>query len=232
MLELTDVHTYYGESHILQGVSLKVEKENIMALVGRNGVGKTTTLHSVVGFCIPREGQIFFEGKNLVGLPTHQIIRFGISLVPQGRRLFPSLTVREHLEISSRRVQGGKGWDCGRIFQLFPALEERQNRMGNMLSGGERQMVAIARALVANPVLLLMDEPSEGLAPIVAQEVFRVTQELKKSGLAILVVEQNIRATLEIADYIYVMNKGMVVFQSPPDVLREDREMTSKYLGV
>jgi branched-chain amino acid transport system ATP-binding protein len=232
MLELTDVHTYYGESHILQGVSLRVEKEKIIALIGRNGVGKTTTLHSVVGFCLPREGKILFEGKNLIGLPSHQIIRFGISLVPQGRRLFPSLTVREHLEISSRRIKGGKGWDCDRIFRLFPALEERQNRMGNMLSGGERQMVAIARALVANPALLLMDEPSEGLAPIVAQEVFRVTQELKKSGLAILVVEQNIRATLEIADYIYVMNKGMVVFQSPPDVLREDREMTSKYLGI
>jgi branched-chain amino acid transport system ATP-binding protein len=232
MLELIDVHTYYGDSHILQGISFNVVKENIIALIGRNGVGKTTTVHTIVGFCQPSSGRILFEGRNIAGLPAHQITSMGLSLIPQGRRLFPSLTVREHLEISARKWKRENYWDTNRVFRLFPGLKKRHKRRSNMLSGGEQQMLAIARALVANPRLLLMDEPSEGLAPILVQEVFHVVQELKSSGLAILLVEQNVKAALQVADYVYVMSKGSIVHASSSDQLQNDHEIQSKYLGV
>jgi branched-chain amino acid transport system ATP-binding protein len=232
MLELVDVNAHYGPSHILQGVSLKVRKGSVVALVGRNGVGKTTTMHTIVGFCQPSSGKILFEGEDIGKYSAHRIARSGISLVPQGRRLFPSLTVREHLEIALKKRGGSDFWDLKRAYSLFPVLEERKGGLAGMLSGGEQQMLAIARALVTNPTILLMDEPSEGLAPLLVQEVFSTVKLLKEKGLAILFVDQNIQETLDVSAYVYVMNKGKIVYESLPEVLQNNEEIKNKYLGV
>jgi len=231
MLEIREIHTYYGESHILQGVSLTVEKGKVVALLGRNGVGKTTLIRSITGFTPPRRGSVVLNGEEITHLPSHQIARRGIGLVPQGRRIFPSLNVRENLTITERKGNRA-GWGVERILDLFPRLRERLDHMGNKLSGGEQQMLACGRALVGNPEILLMDEPTEGLAPILVRELGRILQQLKDGGVSILLVEQNLAFALRIADDVYLMSKGKIVHRSSPDELWRNEEVKARYLGV
>jgi branched-chain amino acid transport system ATP-binding protein len=235
VLELSDIHTYYGDSYVLQGVSLNVGAGQVIALMGRNGVGKTTTIRSIVGFSPPKRGRITFKELDITRMPAHQIARNGISLVPQGRRIFPSLTVAEHLRVFKRLSEGAgeHGWDLERILPLFPALERRMKQKGSSLSGGEQQMLAIARALLTNPRLLLMDEPSEGLSPLTVQQVVEVIEHLRTSAeLPILLVEQNLSLALNLADHIYVMNKGTIVFQGSPQELSNAPDIQRTYLGL
>ena len=230
MLEIDDVHTYYGDSYVLQGMSLKVEKGSVVALLGRNGVGKTTLIRSIMGFTPPRRGAIKFKDRDITGLPAQKVAQMGMGLVPQGRRIFPSLDVRENLGIASQPKSGG--WDMQRVFSVFPRLQERIRHRGNRLSGGEQQMLASARALVRNPDFLLMDEPTEGLAPLLVQELGRTVQQLKDEGLSILLVEQNLPFALRLADHVYVMTKGRIVYESSPRELWENEEIKRSYLGV
>jgi branched-chain amino acid transport system ATP-binding protein len=235
VLELRDVHTYYGDSYVLQGVSLGLDAGQVVALMGRNGVGKTTTIRSIVGFSPPKRGTITFNEVDITGLAAHQIAKKGISLVPQGRRIFPSLTVAEHLRVF-RRNGGGEteaAWDLDRILRLFPALERRLKQRGSSLSGGEQQMLAIARALLTNPTLLLMDEPSEGLSPIAVQQVVEVIEHLRTAAeVPMLLVEQNLSLALNLADRIYVMNKGVIVFDGSADELANSHDVQRTYLGL
>ena len=231
MLKVDDIHTYYGDSYVLQGVSLEVAKEQVIALLGRNGVGKTTLIRSIVGFTPARRGQIFFNGRDISRLAAFKIIRLRIGLVPQGRRVFPSLSVQENLSIAARG-SGEQGWDFKKIFVLFPRLEERRNQRASTLSGGEQQMLAIARALISNPLFLLMDEPTEGLAPVLVREVGDVILRLKGGGLSIFLVEQNLSFARKFADYTHVMSKGKIVYSSTPAELWENRDVKERYLGV
>lgn len=231
MLELIDVHAYYGESYVLQGISLKVQAGAIVAVLGRNGMGKTTTIRSIMGFTPPRRGKILFKEEDIAGLPSYKIAQKGIGLVPQGRRIFPSLSVEENLTMAARGG-GEDAWNLDRVHSLFPILKERRKYPGTSLSGGQQQMLSIARALMTNPELLLMDEPSEGLAPIIVHEVERVIAHLKESGFSILLVEQNLPMALSIADYIYIISKGAVVYECMPEKLKGDAEAQSRYLGV
>ena len=228
MLELTDVHSYYGDSCILQGVSLKVEVGTVVALLGRNGMGKTTCVHTITGLVAARSGKISFKGKDITGLAPYKISRMGLALVPQGRRIFPSLTVRENLLIGVR----GKGFSLDTIHSYFPALKQRVHHKGNQLSGGEQQMLAIARALLANPNILLMDEPSEGLAPIVIQTIGDIIQKLKEERLSILLVEQNVPLALRVSDYAYVLHKGKIVHQCTRNELVGNERIQAEYIGV
>jgi branched-chain amino acid transport system ATP-binding protein len=232
MLELIDVHTYYGGSYVLQGISLEVAKCSVIALLGRNGMGKTTTIRSIIGFTPPRRGVIRFKGKEITGLQPHQVSQMGIGLVPQGRRIFPSLSVKENLLMAARGERKAEAWTLDKVYSLFPILKERTNYKGNFLSGGEQQMLTIARALMTNPDLLLMDEPSEGLAPIIVQEVGRIISQLKQSGFSILLVEQNLSMALGLADYVYIISKGVIVYESKPQELRANEKIKAKYLGV
>jgi branched-chain amino acid transport system ATP-binding protein len=220
MLELNDIHTYYGESYILQGVTLRVERGEAVALMGRNGVGKTTTIRSIVGFTPPRRGKIIFQDKPIQALRATTIARLGVGLVPQGRRIFPNLTVRENLLIAARGGAKG-GWTEDEIYKYFPRLKERAGNMGNQLSGGEQQMLAIGRALMTNPEILLLDEPSEGLAPMVLHEIAEIIARLREKGLAILLVEQNVKMALNIAGRVYVMNKGRIAWEGTSTELWE-----------
>ncbi|MDR7415876.1 MAG: ABC transporter ATP-binding protein [Armatimonadota bacterium] len=231
MLEVEEIHTYYGESYVLQGVSLRVAEGQTVAVLGRNGVGKTTLIRSVIGFNPPRRGRIRFRGEDITHKPSHEIAQKGIGLVPQGRRIFPSLTVEENLRVAAREGTRS-GWTLERIYRLFPSLWERRFHRGNRLSGGEQQMLAIGRALMTNPLLLLLDEPSEGLAPKLAQELGHTLQALKAEGLSILLVEQNLPLALRVADAVYVMSKGTIVFQGTPAELREAQDVRQRYLGV
>jgi branched-chain amino acid transport system ATP-binding protein len=230
-LRVEDVHTYYGDSYVLQGVSLRVAPGQLVAVLGRNGVGKTTLIRSVVGFTPPRSGRIRLRGTDITHLPSHVIARMGVGLVPQGRRIFPSLTVEENLVVAAR-PDGGDAWTLDRVYELFPRLRERAHHRGNKLSGGEQQMLAIARALMTNPKLLLMDEPSEGLAPKLVLDLAETLVRLKERGLSILMVEQNLPLALRLADYVYVMSKGTVVFEGTPDELRRAEGVRQRYLGV
>lgn len=231
MLEVNDIHTYYGEIHIIQGISLKVEKGSVIAILGRNGMGKTTIIRSIIGFTPVREGSIRFKGKEITSLQPHEIARMGLALVPQGRGIFPSLTVKENLLIAARNDKKNQGWTLDRIYSLFPILKERDKLYANLLSGGEQQMLAIARALMTNPELILMDEPSEGLAPLVVEQIIQLTKQLKGS-LSVLLAEQKLYLALELADYIYVVSKGKIVYESSPKELMNNEEVKSKYLGV
>lgn len=236
MLELKDVHTYYGTSHVLQGISFSVPEGRCCVLLGRNGAGKTTTIHSIAGFVPPRAGSIRFMGREITGESPHRIARMGIGLVPQGRRVFPSLTVEENLTIAARggcsSGAGGVFWDLQKIYELFPVLQERAHNMGNELSGGEQQMLAIGRALMTNPRFLLMDEPSEGLAPAMIARVGDTIFGLKEAGLSILLVEQHVSLACSVADEVMIMNKGRIVWQGDPRDLLSDKPLQHEYLGV
>lgn len=234
MLEVQDIHTYYGDSYILQGASLKVENGSVAALLGRNGVGKTTLTRSIIGFTPPRRGKILFNGTDITDKPAYEIARMGIGLIPQGRRIFPSLSVKENLEIAGRLrdKSSAQAWTPEKLFTLFPPLKERIRHRGNKLSGGEQQMLASGRALMGNPECLLMDEPTEGLAPLIVREMGRLIEQIKELGLSILLIEQNLAFALKHADYIYIMSKGRIVYQSSPQELWENSEIKSRYLGV
>lgn len=232
MLAVDDIHTYYGDSYILQGVSLRVGPGEIVGLLGRNGVGKTTLVRSIMGLTPPRRGQIVMNGGNITGQSPYRVARLGIGLVPQGRRVFPSLTVKEHLEIAERRRGGRGGWTVTRILELFPNLMERQRQLANKLSGGEQQMLAIGRALVGNPDVILLDEPSEGLSPLMVREVGRVIDTLREAGTSALLVEQQVGFAIHHADSIHIMNKGQIVHSCTPQELAADRETRTRLLGV
>ncbi len=232
MLDVQAIHTYYGESHVLHGVSLRVSEGEAVAILGRNGAGKTTLIRSVVGFTPPRDGTISLDGRSIHRLPAHRVARLGIGLVPQGRRIFAPLTVAENLALGARRGTGGPRWTRERVWEVFPRLGERAAQGGGTLSGGEQQMLAIGRALMTNPRLLLLDEPSEGLAPIVVREIGRVLVHLKREGLSILLVEQNVPLALRIADRVYVMSKGQIVYDGSPDELDAAEDVKRRYLGI
>ena len=229
MLQLCDIHTYYGESHILRGVTLKVPEGKVVALLGRNGAGKTTTMRSIMGLTAPRSGKILFRDQEIQGMEPYNIANLGIGYIPQGRRLFPSLTVREHLDVYCKK---NSSWTVQRALDTFPRLKERLNNHGDELSGGEQQMLAIARALVINPSMLVMDEPTEGLAPFVVREVGKLIQTVKEEGFSILLTEQKMRFALDLADDVYVMSKGEIVFHGLPEELLKNEEVKKTYLGV
>jgi branched-chain amino acid transport system ATP-binding protein len=229
VLAVADVHTYYGDSHVLHGVSLGVAPGEVVAILGRNGMGKTTLIRSVVGFTPPRRGRVSFKGDDITGWAPFRRIERGMALVPQGRRVFASLSVRENLDVA----RGGAGrWDRERVFSLFPRLRERAPNRANKLSGGEQQMLAIGRSLMGNPALLLMDEPTEGLAPLLVREVGRVIGELKREGLSILLVEQNLPMAAAVADRVHVLSRGEIVYSGTPAELLADEAVKSRYLGV
>ncbi len=230
MLEVKDIHTYYGKSYVLQGVSLSVKEGSVVAIMGRNGMGKTTLIRSIMGFTPASRGQIIFKGIDITRLPTYRIVRSGIALAPQGRFIFPSLSVRENLQVAARFKRGG--WDIEKVLALFPPLRDRLGHRGNELSGGEQQMLASSRALVGNPELLLLDEPSEGVAPVLVQEFTRVLQQLKDTGLSILLVEPNLSVVRKLADYVYVMSKGTIVYDSTAEQLCQDTQCQAQYLGM
>ena len=232
MLEINDVHTWYGDSYVLQGVDMEVKDGSVVALLGRNGMGKTTTIRSIMGLTPPRKGSIKFNGTELVGLPPNQIARAGIGLVPQGRMIFPSLSVTENLTMAARTGDKQDPWTLEKVHETFPRLKERGKNKGNLLSGGEQQMLTIARALMTNPELIMLDEPSEGLAPIVVQEVYRIIEKLKVAGQSILLVEQDFGMAMSVADYAYIMSKGSIVHGSEPRELIENETVKTQYLGV
>jgi branched-chain amino acid transport system ATP-binding protein len=231
MLAADDIHTYYGESHVLQGVSLGVAQGQVVALLGRNGAGKTTLIRSLIGFTPPRQGRVVFKGTDITRVPPFRAVAMGMGLVPQGRRIFPSLSVQENLLVAAKG-NGKEGWNLERVFALFPRLEERVSHPGNKLSGGEQQMLAIGRALMTNPDLLLMDEPTEGLAPILVREVGRAIGELKAQGLSILLVEQSLPFALRVADHAHVLSRGRIVHSSSPAELFANEEVKSRFLGL
>ncbi|HZD19906.1 MAG TPA: ABC transporter ATP-binding protein [Burkholderiales bacterium] len=235
MLELRDVETAYGRSQVLFRVNLEVRAAEVVSLLGRNGMGKTTTVKSIMGICAPKAGVITFGGKPLRGLPSYRIAQAGLGLVPEGRQVFPNLTVRENLVATARRgkEQGSDGpWTLERVFALFPQLRERQANYGNQLSGGEQQMLAIGRALMTNPRLLILDEATEGLAPLIRHEIYRSIAQLKADGLSLLVIDKDVRALCRVADRHYVLEKGRVVWSGGSAELAANRELQSRYLGV
>ena len=231
ILEVEDIHTYYGDAYVLQGLSLKVEQGQILGLLGRNGVGKTTLVKSVVGFNPPRRGRILFKGVDVTRVSAFEKVRDGMALVPQGRRVFPSLTVEENLDVAERG-DGRRGWKRDRVYALFPRLQERRTQRAKTLSGGEQQMLAIGRALMTNPDCLIMDEPSEGLAPIIIQGVWEAIGKLKEEGLSILLVEQNAALALKLVDHVHVISKGRVVYSATPRELWANEDVKSSYLGI
>jgi branched-chain amino acid transport system ATP-binding protein len=230
MLDVRDIHTYYGDSYVLQGISLRMENRQVVGILGRNGMGKTTLIRSIVGFTPPRQGRILFKDRDITGWPSNRAVALGLGLVPQGRRVFPSLTVAENLAVAARA--NGGSWTVDRVMDLFPRLKERAANRAGKLSGGEQQMLAIARALMTNPDLLLMDEPTEGLAPLLVREVGRVIENLKSQGLSILLVEQNLPLALRVADHVHVLSRGRIVHSSAPPALWENEEVKGRYLGL
>jgi len=231
MLHVADIHAYYGQSHVLQGVSLDVGRGEVVSLLGRNGSGKTTTLLTIMGYLSPAPGSITYDGVEIGGLPPYRISRMGLGFVPQERGIFPSLTVLENLTVAARKGQRGE-WTLERVLGLFPRLRERAANRGSQLSGGEQQMLSIGRALLLNPSLLILDEPSEGLAPLIVQEIIAILHEVRAGGLPILIVEQNIRAAFAVADRHYILSKGAVCFTGTTEELRNNEAMLHQHLGV
>jgi len=231
ILEVQDIHTYYGDAYVLQGLSLQLEQGQILGLLGRNGVGKSTLVNSIVGFNPPRRGKVVFKGSDITHQASFETVRGGMGLVPQGRRVFPTLGVEENLLVAERSPDR-HGWNLQRVYKLFPRLQERRSQRAKTLSGGEQQMLAIGRALMTNPDCLIMDEPSEGLAPIIIQGLWEAISTLKKEGLSILLVEQNAHLALKLVDYVHVMSKGQVVYSAKPEELRAYDEIKSSYLGI
>jgi branched-chain amino acid transport system ATP-binding protein len=230
MLELVDVHTYYGESYVLHGISMAVQQGAVMALLGRNGMGKTTTIRSIIGFTPARSGTIRFEEEDITHRKPYEIAQMGIGLIPQGRNIFPSLSAKENLTMAARAKGKASEWSLDRVYGHFPLLKERENLKGNLLSGGEQQMLAIGRALMTNPTLLLMDEPSEGLAPLIVRDIGSIIRQLKNEGFSILLVEQNLPMALGVADYAFIISKGKIVYESSADELEANEEVKAKYL--
>ena len=228
-LTADDLHTYYGKSHILHGVNLEVAEGRITALLGRNGAGKTTTLRSLMGLTPAKTGRVTIFGKETTHWPTVRIAAQGVGYVPEGRRIFANLSVEENLKVP---VERSGPWNIRRIYDLFPRLEERKLNRGRQLSGGEQEMLSIGRALLLNPKLLILDEPSQGLAPLVVREVFRVIKQMKSEGISILLVEQNARMSLEIADHAYVLDDGAVVYSGPAAELAEDEGRVQALAGA
>jgi len=231
LLEVQDIHTYYGDSYVLKGVDLKVERGTVVAVLGRNGVGKTTLIRSIMGLTPPRRGKILYQSKDITHLPTFRIARIGIGLVPQGRRIFSSLTTKENLTVAAQ-IRNDSGWSLQRVLTTFPRLKFLLENRGAKLSGGEQQMLAFGRALMGNADLLLLDEPTEGLAPLLVAEIGALIRGLKEHGISALLVEQNLPFALGIADWVYIMSKGVVVYESGPKELQENGEAKSRYLGV
>jgi branched-chain amino acid transport system ATP-binding protein len=229
MIELRKINTFYGLGHILHDLSLSVAEGEVVALLGRNGAGKTTTLRSITGLTPPKSGEIRYKGRDIAGLGAHQVSRLGIALVPETRDIFSFLSAKENLSIAARK---GSRWHVDTVLERFPSLKERLNNKGRQLSGGEQQMLAIARALLTGPDLLLLDEPSQGLAPLVVNAVMGTIQELKKERVSMLLVEQNAELALRLADRVYVIDHGTMVFEGTPAALRADRQVTMTYLGV
>ena len=232
MLEVRDMHTSYGLSQVLFGVSLQARPGEVVALVGRNGVGKTTTLRSIAGLQPPRRGRVRWRGREVAGLPAHRIARLGIAYVPEERRIFADLTVWENLDIARRPAAEGAPWSEAQVYELFPELEEMADRPGGVLSGGQQQMLAIARGLMGNPGLLLLDEPSEGLAPRVVAALGEQVARLKEMGLAILVAEQNLPFVLGLSDRVHILEKGEIRHTGTPEELRGNGEVLQRYLAV
>jgi branched-chain amino acid transport system ATP-binding protein len=231
-LSLAAVDALYGESHVLHGVSFELQPGRVLALLGRNGAGKSTCLNVIVGFLAPRSGDILLAGQSIARLPPEAISRRGVGFVPQGRRIFHNLTVREHLLVARRARPGERSWTIERVLELFPALATRQRQAAGSLSGGEQQMLAIGRALMGNPRVLLMDEPSEGLAPVIVMELGRTIARLKQEGQSILLVEQNVNLAFSLADDVVLLNTGRVVFAGPVAGVREDHALIRQHLGV
>ena len=229
ILELRSIDTYYGLGHILHGLSVEVGEGEVVALLGRNGAGKTTTLRSITGLTPPRSGEIAYKGVDITGLPAHRVSQLGIALVPETRGIFSYLTARENLEIARRP---GSRWPMEGVLDRFPKLREVLDRKGRFLSGGEQQMLAIARALLTGPELLLLDEPSQGLAPLVVEAVVGTIRQLKRERVSMLLVEQNAEMALQLADRVYVIDHGTIVFEGPPAALRANQQVTATYLGV
>lgn len=231
MLEINSINTAYGNLQVLYDLSMEIPEGKVVTLLGRNGMGKTTLMRSIVGINPPRSGEILFKGENIVELESYQIARRGISYVPQGRGIFPSLTTKENLLIGARGMDKPDAWNLDRVYDFFPILKERAGTYGNLLSGGEQQMLAIGRALMTNPDLLIMDEPSEGLAPMVIKQIGDVIQSLK-GKLTVFLAEQNFNMAIGVADYVYIISQGQMVHQSLPQDLIHDEETKKKWLGV
>jgi branched-chain amino acid transport system ATP-binding protein len=229
ILQLEKINTYYGLGHILHDLSLTVAEGEVVALLGRNGAGKTTTMRSVSGLTPPRKGEIRYKGRNIAGVEAHQISRMGVALVPETRDIFSFLTVKENLVIAQRK---GSRWQMAEVLERFPGLKARMGNKGRELSGGEQQMLAIARALLTGPDLLLLDEPSQGLAPLVVSAVMGTIEKLKSERVSMLLVEQNAEMALQLADRVYIVDHGSVVFEGTPAQLRADTTIMATYLGV
>ena len=233
LLEAKELHTYYGSSHILHGVDFKIHRGEALALMGRNGMGKSTLIRSMMGLVKPRHGRVLVRGDDMTGGATHRIARMGIAYVPEGRGIFPNLTVKENLLMSARPgVDGQCNWTYERVLETFPRLGERLSNGGGQLSGGEQQMLPIGRALMTNPDLLILDEATEGLAPLIAREIWRIVREIRKSGIATVIVDKNHSAVPSITDRSMIIVKGQVVFDGDSEIVRNDKELIQKHLGV
>lgn len=235
LLDVADVHTYYGPSYILQGVTVGAAQGEVVAILGRNGVGKTTLVSTLAGFVPPRQGKVAIGGVDITGRPPEYISRHGIALVPQGRRLFRSLTVHENLELGSnlrRYDRDGLSWTKDEVYAVFPQLAERRNNRAGGLSGGEQQMLAVGRALVGYPRVVLLDEPTEGLSPLLVKELHAVLGEVKRRGSTLLLIEQRLKFAMALADRVLLVNKGRIVFESTPEALQAAEEVRDRYLGV
>ncbi len=233
IIDAQGLQTYYGDSHILHGISFSIARGETLSLMGRNGMGKTTLLRSLLGLTPPREGTVKIYGQDMTGAPAHKIVRQGIAFVPEDRGIFPNLTVKENLVMTSRSgPDGRKDWDLTRVLDTFPRLAQRMNHMGNHLSGGEQQMLTVGRALMTNPELLILDEATEGLAPLIRKEIWSVVRQIKESGIAAVIVDKDLNALLELADRNIIISKGQIVYEGSSADLAANPEIHTRHLGV